>query len=360
MDCDSVRAACPVRRTITAILRHPQHHSGAVIAMACLLLLLLGCTAEQRTAEQQREIIAVEFSFGAEDIEIYHGMELLLNRAIAESGKPISINYRYAYTDPDIEASNVAAALAERPDVLVIMPLDSRTVLEYIRQADDAEIPVIVYNRAADPHPQLQPAAFVGLDTVDQAYTTAVGLIQRVIADGKRPKLLNVMGDLRDRNALNRNIGLRRAAEETGAEILASVETHWIPELAETGLKNALELYPEANSVFVASDWLMTGVRAALEAGERWVPYGREGHMYIGSQDVFPLGARLIRDGYVVVNTSFDIWPMSTTLVQSIVSIAAGDELSQRVFLIPGRIVTARNLDTMGDLWYRSLDDLSH
>lgn len=321
-----------------------------------LVLVLVGCGITGRAQYTVADYISVEFSFGAEDIEIYHGMELLLNRAIAESGKPITVNYQYAHTNPERETRNVAAAIARSPDVLVIMPLDSRLVLDYLQQASNAGIPVVVYNRAPDPHPEVQPAVFIGLDTVDQAYTTAVGLIRRVMDDGHHPNIVNVMGDLRDRNAVNRNMGLNRAIEETGATLVAAVETGWVPEIAARELEQVLIMHPEVNAIFVASDWLMSGVRDALSRLDRWHPYGHDRHVYIGSQDVFPLGAQLIREQFVHVSTAFDIWPMSTTLVQTIVSIASGDELAQTVFLIPGRIVTAHNLQTMGDLWHESLE----
>jgi ABC-type sugar transport system substrate-binding protein len=325
------------------------------LILFCTVMGSCGVSSGRNSASQRN--ISVEFSFGAEDIEIYHGMELLLDRAIAESGKPISINYHYAYTDPDVEAQNIAHAIARKPDVLVIMPLDSKTVLHYIQRADDAGIPVIVYNRAPDSSPEIQPATFIGLDTVDQAYTTAVGLFSRVRDDGFLPRAVNVMGDLRDRNAVNRNMGLHRAADETGAIIVAAIETDWVPEVAAQRLEQVLLQHPEINTVFVASDWLMSGVRDALIRHDRWYPYGHERHTYIGSQDVFLVGAELVRAGYIDVNTAFDIWPMSTTLVQSIVSIAAGDDLAQQVFLIPGRIVTAGNIEMMSDLWHQSLEN---
>ncbi len=328
------------------------------VAVGCLAAVSLsGCLQGETDVEERRRDIDVEFSFGAEDIAIYHAMELLLDRAVAESGRTISVRYSYAYADIEQERRNVRAAIERRPDVLVIMPQDSRIVLDYIRRAEEVNIPVIVYNRAADPHPDIHPSAFVGLDTVDQAYTAAVALFQRMEEEGQRPNVINVMGDLRDRNALNRNAGLLRAAEEAGATILESVRTDWDPQLAEEALREALRRYPEANALFVASDWLMSGVRAALEEAGRWAPHGDPAHIYLGSQDVFPLGAELVRGGYIDVNTAFDIWPMSTTLVQSIVSIVAGDTMSQRIFLIPGRIVTRANIDEMDDLWHESLYD---
>ncbi len=308
-------------------------------------------------AAPRDETIDVAFSFGAEDIEVYHGMEILLNRAIEESGKPINVTYYFAYTDLEREAENIREAIRRDPDVLVVMPQDSQAIQKSIRAANSAGIPVIAYNRAPDPAQGAAPAAFIGLDTVDQAYTTSLVLFRRMVQEGVPLKVINVMGNLVDRNAVNRNTGLRRAAREAGAEIVDSVETKWEPERAYELLTESLEEHPEATALFCASDWLLSGVERALIEHDRWHPYGHPEHFYVGSQDVFTVGARLIREGYVDVATAFDLWPMSTTLVQTILAVVRGRELQQNVMLIPGRVITAENIDSQLDLWHTHLGE---
>lgn len=333
-------------------------------ALTLLLLFLLGAgiyfllgTQKRSSAGRSHGPIEVAFSFGAEDIEVYHGMEILLNRAIEESGKEINVTYHFAYTDLDREAENIREAIRRDPDVIVVMPQDSQEIQRSIRAANTAGIPVIAYNRAPDPAQGAAPAAFIGLDTVDQAYTTALVLFRRMAGEGVPLKLINVMGNLVDRNAVNRNTGLRRAAREVGAEIVDSVETKWEPERAYELLSQSLEEHPEATALFCASDWLLSGVEQAVREQDRWYPYGDPKHLYIGSQDVFTSGARLIREGYIDVATAFDLWPMSTTLVQTILAVTRGRELEQKVMLIPGRVITAENIDSQLDLWHTHLGE---
>ncbi len=315
-----------------------------VFAMA----VLSGCTAKGPAKPRQ---IRVEFSFGAEDIDIYHAMEAFLLKAIQSPRKDILVSFSYAYASTPKQLQNIRAAIAKKPDIIVIMPQDSKAVLPLIGEAHAAGIKVIVYNRATDPDPILVPDAYIGLDTIDQAYTTGVALIKRMKEQGIRPRIINITGSLGDRNALNRSEGLKRAAAEMGAEIIAEVHSDWIPEKVEAGLDAALAGHPEATAIFCASDWLMDGVEASLRKIGRWAPYPDPEHFFIGSQDVFPNGEPLIRAGYIDVDTAFDIWPMTTMLVQSILSIGTGRSMSQKVFLVPGRVVTAANIDTMDDLW---------
>jgi len=48
---------------------------------------------------------------------------------------------------------------------------------------------------------------------------------------------------------------------------------------------------------------------------------------------------------------------MSTTLVQTILAVVRGRELEQNVMLIPGRVITAENIDSQLDLWHTHLGE---
>ncbi len=73
-----------------------------------------------------------------------------------------------------------------------------------------------------------------------------------------------------------------------------------------------------ANAFFCASDWILPGVEQAMRELDLWYPYGDPRHLYFGSQDVYPRGFTLIKEGYIDVNTAFDLFPMSMILLQVI------------------------------------------
>jgi len=169
--------------------------------------------------------------------------------------------------------------------------------------------------------------------------------------DGIEAHPVVILGNLNDRNAVNRQAGFRKAAEEFNVEILAEIETDWNAERAGRGLDAAFEAYPEINSILLSSDFMITEIKKILSGRQKWNCYGEQSHVYIGAQDTFSEAVPLIRDGYIDVDTAFDIWPMSTTLIQIINTLANDQEPAQSVFLVPGRIVTRKNIDTMDDLW---------
>jgi len=115
-----------------------------------------------------------------------------------------------------------------------------------------------------------------------------------------------------------------------------------------------LQAHPDATAVFVASDHLIQGVRTALERAERWAPRGEEGHMYLGSQDIFPIAIDMIADGYIDANTAFDIGVISKQAAAVVEALLAGEEVEDS-YAMEGRVATADNIADMPDLWSRDV-----
>jgi ribose transport system substrate-binding protein len=341
----------PLRRCLPSLRRR-------LAALAVMFLILASTVSCDRSsvASRGRTPIRVEVSFGAVDVEVHRAMEDYLKRAAGESRQKIELGLSHAYASTSRQISQIRDSIARRPDILVIMPEDSKAVLPLIGEAHEAGIKVIVYNRQTDPsaNPALEPDVYIGLDTVDQAYTTGIALMKRMRGNGFAARIINVTGPATDRNAVNRTVGLERAVAELKGSIVAEVPTRWDPKLAESGLDRALAEHPEANAIFCASDWLMAGVEASLRKANRWAPYGDARHFFLGSQDVYPNGEDLVRQGEIDVDTAFDIWPMTTMLIQAILTIGNGARMSNDIFIVPGRVVTAHNVDSIGELWSRT------
>ena len=109
----------------------------------------------------------------------------------------------------------------------------------------------------------------------------AQGLAEILKEDGvENAQAIEIFGSLGDSNSLNRSEGWKQVEEETGAWTTVVQEpTEWKTENFKTGTVNALAAYPDANVMFVASDFAFSAIQAALEESGRWVPRGEEGHM---------------------------------------------------------------------------------
>jgi len=95
------------------------------------------------------------------------------------------------------------------------------------------------------------------------------------------------------------------------------------PEKFRTGTANALKAHPEANCMFVASDFCFTAVQSALEDAGKWKPTGPPGHRWVAAQAV-TRSAASPQGGYIDVATSYDAYYHTVELVKVLGKIAAG------------------------------------
>lgn len=274
-------------------------------------------------------------------------------KALGESmGKEIEVQMVVADGDVGRQNAQIRDLIGLQPAVLFMAPKDSKAIVSSIAAAQNQGIPVVTHIRDSDPDASVRPNTFLGIDAFHQGYSTAKTLFEIMAEDGVEPKVINVMGDLGDENAVLRSNGLKKAAEEAGAEVLQDVPTGWNPDKALSGLSAALQAHPEATAVFVGSDHLIQGVRTALERADRWAPRGDDKHMYLGSQDVFPIAIDMIAEGYIDANTVFDIGVISKQAAEVVGKLIAGEAVEPS-YAMEGRVATAENIADLPDLWSR-------
>ena len=326
------------------------------LSILCKIVTLICSVLAFANTEQPvaKKTINISFSFPTKESIIYNAFEDFFNQEAENVGKKKNIVFKIKYTVANNNAARQAADIEDlislKPDFLILMPHDSKAILSSIRKANSAHIPVITYNRAPAYNEKIKPVSHVGLDTLQQGYSSAKVLFELMKKDGIAPKIINVLGDLVDENAVSRSAGLKKAAQEMGAEVLQDIPTGWNPERALSGLSAALRSKPMANSIFVASDHLLPGIQTALINSGRWLPYGNPKHMYFASQDVFPIGAEYLRKHYIDVSTAFDISAMSQQTFQVIIDLLEGKKV-QTEYKVIGRVFTPENIDKEPDLW---------
>lgn len=253
------------------------------------------------------------------------------------------------------EASNIQDLINQHVDAMVIWANDVNVIGTSIQSAQDAGIKVITIdhqdvNKLADVH--------VGQDTLNQAVVAAQGLAEILKEDGvENAQAIEIFGSLGDSNSLNRSEGWKQVEEETGAWTTVVQEpTEWKTENFKTGTVNALAAYPDANVMFVASDFAFSAIQAALEESGRWVPRGEEGHMYICTQDIMPQAYQAFVDGYIDAGVPFDNIGAAKKVVEVIADMAVGNPV-EKEYWIQTPLVTSDNIETEESVWARDYLD---
>lgn len=169
-------------------------------------------------------------------------------------------------------------------------------------------------------------------------------------------KCIELQGSLTDINAVNRSKAWHEVTDKSGVvQTLESVPTEWNPDLFRSGTVNAFRAHPDANCMFLASDFALPAVQSALESVGKWAKRGDPNHVWIASQDVFPEAVKAMQDGYVDVGTSYDAYAHAKEAIRQAVLIAKGEkpDCPDDNCLVKGRLVTQENVNTIQNLWSR-------
>ena len=113
-----------------------------------------GSGSETKSGGEKKKI-NVGFSFASKEGVIYQAFEDYIQTAAKEYAEKngVEMDFTFTVADADVgkQASNIEDLIGRKPDVIIMMPQDSKAIVSSIKAAHKAGIPVMTYNRAASP-----------------------------------------------------------------------------------------------------------------------------------------------------------------------------------------------------------------
>lgn len=230
-----------------------------------------------------------------------------------------------------------------RVDGIIIVPKDGKTVIPMIKAANAARIPVVLYNRPADPtdapHTAIAPDNFaITRDTVKH-------LVSLARQTGRKQKAMILVGDLADVNAIGRRDGFEAAVREAAdaVEVVARVPTEWNQEKALAGVQSAMQANPDIGLIFTSSDFMFPSIKSVLSNLGRWKKHHEPGHVILGGFDGDATAYQLMAEGYVDATGVQDVYWEAGQAIQVILDARAGKPAPARLD-DPGFAITQANL----------------
>lgn len=309
----------------------------------------------------ERKVLTIGMSWAHKNDSLFYAMDDTLTAAMAamapERGyDAVEWVHVIANDDAQKQSADIEDLITKGVDLIVSYAYDSEAIKSSIASAHAAGIPFICYDRNAAEGGE-QPDAFIGLDTVDQAYTTGVALFQAMKDAGETPTdVISIVGSLADQNALNRIEGFKKAADEFGVTIKQEVPSEWDSNQALQGFSAAYQGNPNCNTVLIASDFIITSVQSVLEKDGKWIPAGEEGHIWIGSQDVFPISIGFIQEGYIDYDTAYDLEAMAAAFAPIAYDLLEGKSPENPVVTVSGKVISKENVDSE-QLWAKNYQE---
>lgn len=324
-------------------------------ALRCALLffaalLFTGCnkssdptTASNSTASAEKKL-TVGVAFETLQTEYWvAGFE-----AIKAELRKRNITMLEAVADQDAnrQLQQVKTFISRGVDGIILVPKDAKTCIPMIRAANEAKIPIVLFNRPADKSDAQSTAVVadnrkLARDTV--AYM--VGQAQKI--PGKR-KAMVVLGDLGDINAIGRRDGFEDAIKghESTIEVVARVPSEWNQEKAQAGVANALHANPGIDFIFTSSDFLFPSITSALKAAGKYKKIGEPSHVILGGFDGDATAYRMLVDGYLDATGVQDVYFEAQASVQALLDRRDGKEVADLI-LDPGFVIHQGNLKEM-------------
>jgi ABC-type sugar transport system substrate-binding protein len=264
--------------------------------------------------------------------------------------RKINVLEAIANSDANRQYEQVNTFITRKVDGIIIAPVDAQTVIPMIKAANEAKIPIVLYNRP----PANNNATWVAVVNDNYALTkdTVESMAQMGAGGHQKYKAMILIGSLSDFNAVQRRDGFEDAVKiHDNIEVVARIATEWNQEKALAGVTNALHAHPDINFIFCSSDFMLPSVESALKAAGKYKKANEAGHVLLGSFDGDGTAYKMMVDGYVDADGVQDLPFEGLNAVQAVVDLKQGKQVPQTI-LDKGFVVTQANLSVKGpEMW---------
>lgn len=176
-----------------------------------------------------------------------------------------NITYFDPAFDPQKQASMVEDCIARKPSVIAVNAVDPAAVVQVLKKANDAGIPVVMQNADTNDAGHAYTKTFVGSASYDQGY--AVGqMIAK--ATGGKGNMVIITGKPGQFDVVQRTNGAKAALADAKADIkiIAEQPADWSKDKALTVMQDLLTRYPNIDIVFGQDDPMALGALQAIKA----------------------------------------------------------------------------------------------
>lgn len=253
--------------------------------------------------------------------------------------------------DDNVQFEQVKSMIANKVDGIVIFHTDSNAVVPAIRAANEANVPMVHFNR-----PPAESDAYsvaVVADNRGITKTTVQYMVDKARASGRKYKAAILIGNLGDVNAIGRRDGFGDAVEPASdiIEVVARIPTEWNADKAFAGLTNAMQANPDIDFLFASSDFMLPLIQQVLKPLDKWHPTGHPNHVMLGSFDGDSGAYAALASKHLDADGVQDLFYEAKASVDLILAMGKGEKPA-KIFPDPGFAITQDNFEKERDrMW---------
>lgn len=263
---------------------------------------------------------------------------------IIDGAQPTAEKYGYSL---DVQSPSTSTSYDEQVRILeneiikgvaaiAICTHDANSILNAVEKANNAGIPVIVFNTLADlPSDDVEVYAYVGYDPWEGGVMSADYIAEKIGGAGS----IAVLEGLTGYNNTERIEGFVDQIEKAYPDIsiVASQPADWERDRGYDVAQNIIQANPDVKAFFAASDEMAIGAAQAMLDG------GKEGIITIGI-DGNSATMESINDGVCTASLDTDPYTIGVTAIEQCINAINGVELEDNKVIVQCFVVDASNV----------------
>lgn len=288
--------------------------------------------------------IVIGYSLGDLNAAFFEAEKMEAERLAAELG--IEIIITVADGDTDKQNSQIEDMITRGVDAICCVPQDTNAILSAVDACAEAGVPFVAVGR---PPADLTNVSFSILaDEVICGEMGATLIHERAQAAGlEKIRVIEMIGDYSDMNAVNRQKGFEAKAAELGMEIVGTVSTEWNADTAYNRFNDLVTTGVEFDAVYLPSDMLIPSTISVLEQHGLFFPYGEEGHIIVTGTDGETASIQAILDGKTDGVVNADAFVCAREGIMAAIAFAEGNPPEGDSLVIELMLVHSDNVEQL-------------
>ena len=275
---------------------------GLALLGAMMATLLVGCgSSGGKKGDTKDDVITIGFSqVGAESDWRTANSESMKSTFSEKNG------YKLIFDDAQQKQENQITAIRnfiqQEVDYIVLAPVTESGWDPVLKEAKDADIPVIIVDRMVDVSDDSLYTAWVGSDFKLEGEKACAWLKAYTEAKGmKEVNIVDIQGTIGASAQIGRTEALNEAVKANGWNLLAQQTGEFTQAKGQEVMESMLKQYKDINVVYCENDNEAFGAIDAIEAAGKTV--GPDGDILVMSFDTTKAGITDTQSGKIILNT---------------------------------------------------------
>lgn len=241
-----------------------------------------------------------------------------------------------ANNDPAAQNSAIETYIQQKVDGMIVVAIDVNGIMPAVKQAADANIPVVAIDAILPDGPQ---KAQIGVDNAKAGADMGTYFLDYVKKNMDGKAKIGIVGALNSFIQNVRQKGFEDAIKDkAGIETVAVVDGQNVQDTALAAAENLITGNPDMNAIYATGEPALLGAVAAVES------QGKQDQIKIFGWDLTAQAIAGIDKGYVAAVVQQDPSGMGEAAVKALDTITKGGSVEKSI-AVPITIVTKDNVE---------------